>query len=72
MEYCAVYGPVTQGEFLQRLGIGPRAAVLQQNADAAQGEAIDAAVRRLTAAAEMGELFKGLAFAGAGIRPAGV
>ena len=26
---CAVYGPVTQGEFLQRLGIGPRAAVLQ-------------------------------------------
>jgi NADH dehydrogenase [ubiquinone] 1 alpha subcomplex assembly factor 7 len=43
-----VRGPVTQGEFLQRLGIGHRAAILKD----------EAGLKRLTDPAEMGALFK--------------
>jgi SAM-dependent MidA family methyltransferase len=51
---------VTQGEWLNRLGIGVRAAAL---ADASPDRAaeLSEAVRRLTGKAEMGELFKVLA-----------
>ncbi len=56
-----VYGPAGQGEFLQRLGIAQRAAMLRQRANAAQAEDIDKGLARLTAPAEMGELFKVMA-----------
>jgi NADH dehydrogenase [ubiquinone] 1 alpha subcomplex assembly factor 7 len=51
---------VTQGEWLNRLGIGVRAAAL---ADASPERATElaAAVRRLTGKDEMGELFKVIA-----------
>ena len=59
---AAVHGPLAQGDFLQRLGIATRAAVLRRNADAQQGVLIDAALERLTAPhSTMATLFKVLA-----------
>ena len=58
----SLHGPVTQGGFLRRLGIGLRAERLKKSAPA-QTEAIDAALARLTGPAPgMGELFKVFAF----------
>jgi SAM-dependent MidA family methyltransferase len=62
-EGAAVHGPVTQGEFLRRLGIGERAARLKQSATAQQAAGIDAALARLTGPDQMGALFKVLAIA---------
>ena len=55
-----VHGPVLQGDFLRALGIDARAAAIRQRATPVQGDAIDAAVARLTGSGEgqMGELFK--------------
>ena len=54
---CAVSRVVSQGSWLEALGIGPRAAALAaRNPD--QTAAIAAARRRLCDAAEMGQLFK--------------
>lgn len=65
-EKLTVHGPVSQGDFLNRLGIGVRAANLTQHATQDQRREIDAAVRRLTGKnikdGEMGELFKVIAF----------
>ncbi len=65
---AAIYGPVTQGAFLTRLGIFERAARLARTADAAQREAIEQALNRLARPVEasgpgasMAELFKVLA-----------
>jgi SAM-dependent MidA family methyltransferase len=58
-----VHGPVPQGEFLRRLGIVQRAARLRQAATPAQAADIDAALARLTAPDQMGELFKVMAIA---------
>ena len=55
------FGPVCQGDFLLRLGIAIRAARLQENATAAQIEAIKAALHRLTDRDQMGQLFKVMA-----------
>ena len=55
------HGPVTQGEFLQRLGIGVRMDRLIAAAAPGQREAIRAARRRLTGEPAMGRLFKALA-----------
>jgi NADH dehydrogenase [ubiquinone] 1 alpha subcomplex assembly factor 7 len=57
-----VYGPIEQGLFLQRLGIAERAARLKTAAPA-KGDAIDAALARLTGPGPtgMGRLFKALA-----------
>ena len=59
-----VHGPVSQGNFLRRLGIEERAAALRANATAAQAGDIDAALSRLTGVGRgaMGELFKAVAF----------
>src|SRR5262249_45947682 len=59
-----VHGPLSQGEFLRRLGIEERARKLKAQATAAQAEEIDAALARLTASGPtgMGELFKVMAF----------
>ena len=59
----SLHGPLTQGDFLRRLGIGLRAERLKKSAPAHAG-AIGAAIARLTDPAPgMGELFKVLAFA---------
>jgi SAM-dependent MidA family methyltransferase len=58
---AAVQGPVPQGEYLRRLGIEQRAARLKNNATPQQASDIDAALARLTAPDQMGELFKVLA-----------
>jgi NADH dehydrogenase [ubiquinone] 1 alpha subcomplex assembly factor 7 len=58
---AAARGPVTQGAFLERLGIVARAQIL---AGASDGPALDrhvAALRRLTHPGEMGHLFKAMA-----------
>jgi NADH dehydrogenase [ubiquinone] 1 alpha subcomplex assembly factor 7 len=55
---AATHGPLGQGEFLRRLGIAARAARLKASATPQQAADIDAALARLTAADQMGELFK--------------
>jgi SAM-dependent MidA family methyltransferase len=59
------HGPLTQGDFLRRLGIEKRAATLKTNAAAAKAAEIDQAVIRLTEAKQgaMGELFKVISIA---------
>lgn len=59
---AAVYGPVTQCNFLADLGIGPRAERLMM-ANLVQAREIAAAVDRLVNPAEMGALFKVLGIA---------
>jgi SAM-dependent MidA family methyltransferase len=63
---CGVktYGPISQGVFLRRLGIEPRAQRLKQDKDAKTRADIDAALTRLIGEAprQMGELFKAFAF----------
>ena len=60
-----VHGPVTQGDFLRRIGIEARAAALRAKATPAQATDVDAALARLTGGGRdsMGELFKATAFA---------
>src|SRR5215213_8862221 len=71
-EGATTHGPVPQGEFLHRLGIAQRAARLKSNATLQQAADIEAALARLTAPDQMGELFKVLAIADAKLgRPPG-
>jgi SAM-dependent MidA family methyltransferase len=58
---AATHGPLTQGDFLRRLGIEERAARLKGKATPQQAAEIDSALARLTAPDQMGELFKVLA-----------
>jgi len=62
-EGAVTQGPITQGEFLRRLGIEQRAARLKGSATPQQAADIDAALTRLIAPGQMGELFKVLAIA---------
>jgi NADH dehydrogenase [ubiquinone] 1 alpha subcomplex assembly factor 7 len=64
-------GPLSQGNFLRRLGIEARAARLKAAATAEQGEAVDAALHRLTGDGPhaMGELFKVAGFAHSALPP---
>jgi SAM-dependent MidA family methyltransferase len=57
------HGPLTQGEFLHRLGIEARAAALKANATPEVANGIDAALARLTGMGrtDMGALFKVMA-----------
>lgn len=55
------FGPVAQGDFLQRLGIASRAEILKRRATPEQRHAIDAALSRLIAPDQMGTLFRVLA-----------
>lgn len=59
-EGLIAHGPVGQGAFLTRLGIGPRAQALAR-ARPDQADAIETARRRLVDADQMGTLFKVLA-----------
>jgi NADH dehydrogenase [ubiquinone] 1 alpha subcomplex assembly factor 7 len=58
-----VYGPVAQGQFLQRLGIETRAAGLKAAASDQAAATIASGYRRLVDPHAMGELFKVLAIA---------
>jgi SAM-dependent MidA family methyltransferase len=60
----SVHGPLTQREFLSRLGIERRADTLKQRATAGQAAEIDSAVERLLNAGTggMGQMFKAIAF----------
>ena len=57
------HGPVSQRDFLRRLGIDKRAAALKSRAPAEKASEIDSALARLTEAGPkgMGDLFKVLA-----------
>ena len=61
---AAVFGPVTQGDFLLALGIEARAAKLAEGAGEARRADIETALGRLIGAGEMGSLFRVLAIAG--------
>jgi len=58
---AAAHGPVQQGTFLRALGIETRAQTLAANASPQRARAVASALHRLTAAEQMGELFKALA-----------
>ena len=60
---AGVFGPIGQGRFLLSLGIAARAKRLMAAATARQGHDIEAALKRLLAASEMGNLFKVMALA---------
>jgi NADH dehydrogenase [ubiquinone] 1 alpha subcomplex assembly factor 7 len=60
---AAVFGPTTQGHFLQSLGIELRADALKADQDAATASEIDAALQRLIGDKGMGSLFKVMAIA---------
>ncbi|MBV8939576.1 MAG: SAM-dependent methyltransferase [Alphaproteobacteria bacterium] len=60
-EGAAVFGPVTQGAFLRRLGIELRAAALCRNVDMAAKHRILSGLERLVSPAQMGELFQVMA-----------
>ena len=64
-----VQGPTAQGRFLERLGIEARHHLLRQKAGNAQKEKLDAQLRRLTSAKEMGTLFKVMALSHQVSRP---
>ncbi len=66
---AAPHGPMPQGEFLNALGLVERAERLSAGAASEERDAIRAAVNRLSAAEEMGTLFKVLAVTPRGIVP---
>jgi SAM-dependent MidA family methyltransferase len=68
-EGAAAHGPLTQGEFLLKLGLLERAARLGATADAAARESLRAAVDRLAKPDQMGALFKVLAITRPGLEP---
>ncbi|HKD46999.1 MAG TPA: SAM-dependent methyltransferase, partial [Rhizomicrobium sp.] len=55
-----IFGPVPQGEFLERLGIAARARTLAK-ANPAEADAVTTALQRLTAPQQMGKLFQAMA-----------
>jgi NADH dehydrogenase [ubiquinone] 1 alpha subcomplex assembly factor 7 len=65
---AAAFGPLGQGEWLTRLGIRERAAMLARSAPE-QAAAVDTALERLTGANRMGTLFKALAIGRKGDPP---
>ncbi|HXV73533.1 MAG TPA: SAM-dependent methyltransferase, partial [Sphingomonadales bacterium] len=58
------FGPLSQGAFLEMLGIAHRKEQLLKDASKTQAREIESAVERLTSPAHMGELFKVLALTG--------
>lgn len=60
-EGVSVFGPLTQGEFLARIGIHARVARLSEKSSEQQRGDIASALKRLTNEGEMGTLFKVLA-----------
>ena len=65
------FGPVSQADFLQRLGLLQRAETLKARASEAQRRALDVTVARLIAPDQMGTLFKVMAVGDGRSIPAG-
>ncbi|MEQ9491778.1 MAG: SAM-dependent methyltransferase [Alphaproteobacteria bacterium] len=65
--FALCHGPVTQGDFLRRLGIEVRRDTLVANATPQQADLVRSGVHRLTAADEMGTLVKVLAVTPRGV-----
>jgi SAM-dependent MidA family methyltransferase len=63
------YGPMLQGEFLLKLGLGERRERLMQKATASQKQIIASGALRLADPAQMGALFKALAITSSGLPP---
>jgi SAM-dependent MidA family methyltransferase len=63
------HGPMPQGEFLLKLGLGERRERLLRRATPAQAEAITSAAARLVDPRQMGVLFKALALTSPGLAP---
>jgi NADH dehydrogenase [ubiquinone] 1 alpha subcomplex assembly factor 7 len=63
------YGPLPQGEFLLKLGLGERRDRLMTSATPAQAEAIASGAARLADPQQMGVLFKAVALTSAGLLP---
>ena len=61
-----VYGPVSQGDYLGRLGAGQRLERLLASATGAQRASLESGYRRLVAPEAMGDLFKVLVLAAPG------
>lgn len=68
-EGAGVWGPVPQGTFLDRLGLAARAERLCAGKTADEILKIEAAVRRLAAPQEMGEVFKAFVIAAPDLPP---
>lgn len=64
-----ICGPVTQSDWLARMGIAERAAMLKQSANERQAAEIDSAVDRLTAANQMGQVFKSMSISAPSLAP---
>jgi NADH dehydrogenase [ubiquinone] 1 alpha subcomplex assembly factor 7 len=60
---AATFGPVSQGDFLRRLGIDARGEALLESASVGQARDIRSGLKRLVASSEMGVLFKALCLA---------
>ena len=67
----AVFGPTSQRHFLLYLGAATRAAALQRAAPPAQADAVAAAIQRLIAPDQMGNLFAALAVTSPRLTPSG-
>lgn len=67
--HLAAHGPMPQGEFLLKLGLGTRRDQLLQTARANQRDAIASGAARLVDPHKMGVLFKVLALTGGGVLP---
>jgi NADH dehydrogenase [ubiquinone] 1 alpha subcomplex assembly factor 7 len=65
----AAYGPMPQGEFLLKLGLGARCDSLARNATDAQRAALVAGAARLADPRQMGLLFKMLVLQSSGLAP---
>jgi SAM-dependent MidA family methyltransferase len=63
------YGPMPQGEFLLKLGLGERREHLLRHAASAQAESIASGASRLVDPRQMGVLFKALALQSPGLDP---
>ena len=55
---AAVHGPVTQGRFLDRLGLALRVEALCKNQPPEKADAIRAGAARIASPGAMGEIFK--------------
>lgn len=64
---AAVYGPVPQGSFLQRLGAATRLAALSARATPGQRHALESGLERLIDPAQMGDAFKAMALTSPGL-----
>ncbi|MFQ5563070.1 MAG: class I SAM-dependent methyltransferase [Parvularculaceae bacterium] len=66
---AAVYGPVAQGTFLDRLGLTLRVERLCKGLEPAEAEKIRGGARRIAAPSEMGEIFKAACFSSPDLAP---